>query len=1145
MQVFNFPAFEKETTMGRMTLRSLWVCVLAAALVLAATPSPSTAQILYGSLVGNVKDTTGAVVPGATVSITNRGSGQSRQAVTSEVGSYSFPTIDAGSYDVKVNKDGFRASTRTEVAVPINTVTRVDVTLEVGTVVEAVTVTAEAPVLQSDTAQVRAELASKTLENMPVPLGRNYQNLFRTLPGFRPPTNAHSVPTNPSRALRFNVNGVSDSINDTRIDGASSNSPWLPHITSFVPTIESIETVNVVTNSFDAEQGLAGGAAINVQIKSGTNEMHGSMFEYHTNNNLKAKQFFLPLGQQNPKLVSNEFGGTLGGPILKNRLFYFMGYEANYNREYASRFGTVPTAAMKRGDMSESPRQIFDPLTGAANGSGRTAFPNNQVPSQRISPIVLKLADLTPLPNVPGRIVPFTTNNYFANASYIFDRHRADTKVNWAANSKLNIFGRFSILHYDMVNPEMFGQVGGAPISSAGGNAGKGFGNTFSLTVAGNYVFTPNLVGDAYFGWTRMDTSVEQSRLDEKLGLDFLGIPGTNGTRRFEGGWPTFAVTGFNNIGVNDNFMPYFRKDPQYQYVANFNWTKAAHEVRFGLDFYNTGMNHTQPEATGATYGAQGGFGHTGGPTTTLGGLSSNQYNAYATFLLGLPTTIGKIHMVPDIYRTRARAYSLYIRDRWNVTRKLTISYGTRWEYFPHPTRTDRGMEQYDFVNNKMLVCGVGQVPEDCGVENSKRMFAPRLGIAYRASDTFVIRAGYGITNDPFSLQRPLRTNYPVLLIQNITGPNEFQPAGRLQDGIPQARVPDLGNGIIDVPGTFAVITVPDKFPRGYIQSWNFTLQKQLKYGFTGQAGYVATRSTGHLGYLDLNAGQVLGAGNAGRPLQQRFGRTAETIMVTPLGTTQYNSLQATLERRFAQGLQLAMGYTWSKTMGPVNGMGSDTQPRVRALQYFDLNRTVVDWDRTHNFQITNIWELPFGRGRRWASNGGIASAVLGGWQVNNLVSLYTGQPFNVSSSASLNLPGSSQRADQVKPKVEKFGGVGPGQSYFDPFAFASPPTNPPRFGNAHYGSMRGPGIANWDFGVFRRFQVTERWKIEFRAEAFNFTNTPHFPNPGGNVSNLNLNADGTIRSLGGFTEITGGNTNLARDGIDERQFRFGLRISF
>ncbi len=1098
---------------------------------------PAYTQVLYGSLVGNVRDPSEAAIAAAKVSITHKETNQSREMLTNALGSFSFPTIQTGTYEVRVSKEGFRTAA-SEVTVTINTITRADFALQLGSVTESVLVTASTALLQTDRSEVRAEITGRAFQNLPVMPGRNFQHLLKTIPGFRPPTNHHSVPTNPSRALGYNINGVSYSINNTRIDGASSIAPWLPHMTAFVPTLEAIDTVNVVTNSFDAEQGLAGGAAVNVQIRSGTNEIHGSAFEYHANQHLKAKPFFLPQGQDKPKLVFNEFGGTLGGPIKRNKVFYFLSYEANYNRESASRFGTVPTARIKSGDMSESPRPIYDPLTGNADGSGRIAFPGNRVPAARISSISKKLADLTPPPNLEG-----FTNNYFATASYIFDRHRADTKVNWNPSEKLTMFGRFSLLHYDMNNPEMFGPVGGPEISSQGGNPGVGTGDTYSFTGAATYVFSPAFVLDAYFGWTRMETSVEQSRLDEKLGLDFLGIPGTNGPRRFEGGWPRFSISSYTNLGINNDFMPYHRSDPQYQYVANFNWTKSSHEVRFGLDFYKNGMNHLQPEATGALHGAQGGFTFAGGPTTVRGGPTSNQFNSYATFLLGLPTAIGKITQVPDLYHTRQWNYSLYIRDRWNATRKLTVSYGTRWEYFPFPTRTDRGLERYDFVNNRMLICGVGQAPKDCGVEVSKRLFAPRVGIAYRLTDGFVIRAGYGITYDPFSLQRPLRTNYPVLLIQNITAPNAFQFAGRLEEGIPPVRIPDMGNGIIDVPPTFAAITVGDKFRRGYIQSWNLTLQSQLKWGFVGQAGYVATRSVRQLGYLDLNAGQVIGAGRSGQPLFQRFGRTADTTLVTPFGTTVYDSLQATLERRFSGGLSLNAAYTWSKAIGWNTNSDSSPNGPVRALAFFERNRTVLEYDRPHNFQLYGIWELPLGRGKKWLNQGGAANWLLGGWQVNSLLSFFSGTPFSVTSSGtSLDLPGSTQTADQVVPKVRKLGGVGRGQSFFDPFAFV--PVTEPRFGNTGYNILRGPGVANWDFSAFKKFDLSERCKLEFRMEAFNLTNTPHFANPGRDVSNFNPNIADPLRRFGGYTEITG-TANTGRDGIDERFFRFGLRVNF
>jgi hypothetical protein len=1073
------------------------------------------------------------------VTITNRSTNQSRTAMTNEAGAFTFATVQAGDYEVRVTKEGFRTAS-TEAHVSINSVTRADLQVQVGAVTESILVTAAAPTLQTDRSEVRAEVSSQTLQNMPVPLGRNYQQVLRTLPGFRPPTNAHSVPTNPSRALTYNVNGVSQSINNVRIDGASSNSPWLPHITSFVPTLEAIDTVNVVTNSFDAEQGLAGGAAVNVQIRSGTNDLHGSAFEYHTNNRLKAKPWILPAGQRKPKLVNNEFGGTLGGPIKKDRLFYFMSYEGTPTREFASRLGTVPTPLQKQGNMSESTRPIYDPTTGNPDGTGRTPFPDNIIPANRISPITKKLADLTPNPNLPG-----LTNNYFGTASYAFDRHRADTKVNWNVTDKLTSFARYSLLNYSMNNAQMFGEVGGPEISAAGGNPGQGSGTTHSFTGAATYILSPTVVLDAYYGYTLANTSVEQDGLDENLGLDFLGIPGTNGSRRFEGGWPRFMISSYTDLGVPNAFMPYIRSDPQHQYVANVNWTKGSHELRFGTDIYFTGMKHQQPEVSGAgDFPASGGFTFGIGPTSLAGGVAGNQFNSYATFLLGLPTVLGKITQVPDEYETKQRSYSLYMRDRWSATRRLTISYGVRWEYYPFPTRGDRGVEWYDTETNKMHICGFGSVPKDCGVKVSNKLFAPRFGFAFRPTDTFVIRAGYGITFDPFSLQRPLRTNYPVLINQRIQATNSFSWVSPIAQGIPAPVTPDLGNGIIDLPLTYTVITTPKEFKRGYVQSWNFTLQKQLWWGFTGQAGYVATRSTRQLGYLDVNASQIIGSEDLGRPLNQKFRRVTPTLVATALGTTTYDSLQTTLERRFAQGFSLAASYTFGKVIGFADN--SDGEPSVRALAYFDRNRVVRGYDRTHNFQLSNIWELPFGKGKSWA-NSGVAAALVGGWQFNSLLSLYSGTPFGVSTSGnSLRMPGSSQTADQVKENVEILGGTGRGNPWFDPSAFAPLSTvrGQERFGTSGMNILRGPGLANLDLGIFRRFNITERWRIEFRAEAFNLTNTPHFANPGTNVDNYAPQEADPLRRYNGYGEITGV-TNLGRDGIDERQFRFGLRIAF
>jgi hypothetical protein len=356
------------------------------------------AQVLYGSIVGNVRDATEAAVSGATVVVTNKETNQSRQTTTDEAGSYSFPTLQSGTYDIRITKEGFSTFTKQDALVTLNTITRVDVALKVGAITESVTVAAETATLQTDRSEVRAEIVSREMVNLPVPLGRNYQQLFRTLAGFAPPANAHSIPTNPSRSLAFNVNGTSRSSNNTRLDGASSTTIQLPHITAYVPSLEAIDTVNVVTNSFDAEQGLAGGAAISVQTRSGTNDLHGALYEYNTVQALKAKPFFLPQGQRKPKWVYNQYGAALGGPIQRAKLFYFLAWEGTNDRQNASRFATVPTAAMKAGNMSDSPRPVYDPLTGDASGSNRVQFPNNQVPASRFSSISRTLAGLTPLP---------------------------------------------------------------------------------------------------------------------------------------------------------------------------------------------------------------------------------------------------------------------------------------------------------------------------------------------------------------------------------------------------------------------------------------------------------------------------------------------------------------------------------------------------------------------------------------------------------------------------------------------------------------------------------------------------------------------------------------------------------------------------
>ncbi len=648
---------------------------------------------------------------------------------------------------------------------------------------------------------MRTEIGSTQLQNLPVPVGRNYQNLFVMVPGVSPPENMHSVAVNPARGLGFNSNGTTRNSNAIRIKGAISNNLWLPHVAAYVPALEAIETVSIVTSTFDADQGLSGGMSANVVIKSGTNQFRGSLFEYFYNEKLKARPYFLPTNEEKPKARQNQFGGTLGGPIVRNRLFFFGSYEATYDSQVAQRFGTVPTAAMRSGDFSASSTPIYDPLTGAADGSRRTAFSGNIVPSSRLDPIAQKLRADLPLPTFADRL----SENYFTTGLFEFGRRKTDAKVTFNATDKLMLSGRLGWLNYDFDSPPMFGDLGGPPCTCRPPRWARASGTRTRSPAA------PRMPSGRPFSWRRTPGSrrsrcCPSRRMDENLGLDFLGIPGTNGPSRLYGGWPQFDITGFSMIGyAGSQGSPYIDDNWQHQYSANASWTKGSHIFRFGGDIVRQALNRFE------TGNGSGTFTFGGGPTSTLGGASPSLYNNFASFLLGLPTQIAKSEIPFEDNQTRSRnwQFSLFAKDQWHIGRTLTASLGVYWDYFPAGTRTTRGLERFDYENNQMLICGVGNIPTDCGYDMGPGNFSPRLGLAYRATDTMVIRGGYGINYDPYPLAfvRDLLGNYPSSIGLTVTSPNTFQFAGRLRDGIPPIQVPDISTGVIPVPANIGART--------------------------------------------------------------------------------------------------------------------------------------------------------------------------------------------------------------------------------------------------------------------------------------------------------------------------------------------------
>jgi len=1128
--------------------------LLAAALLFGPLAVDVYGQVLYGSVVGTIQDASGAVVPKATVTITNTGTGQTRETVADEAGRYSILNLPAGSYELKVTSAGFRALTKTGVEVAINSVTRVDAKLELGQVTEKVTVGADIVTLQTEKSDVRHEITGKTVQNLPLPAYRNYQSLIALVPGASPPAFQNAVVDTPGRALRSFVNGTATNNNNTLVDGAVNINIWLPHHVAYVQPVESIDTVNITTGSFDAEQGMAGGAAITLATKSGTNDLHGTGWWYNNNQHFNSDPvYFRPNGYKKPLAILNIFGGNIGGPIKKDKLFYFFNFERTTERTgYFSSYSVAP-ADFRAGDFSKWTQYsvVYDPATAPQNNAGaRTPFPNNIVPQSRWNNIFPNIYKNMPMPNQVSVTDPLNlSENYGVSGVLSLNRNMYDTKVNYNVNQKLSTWGKYSRMDAPVQGKYPFGSLGGDAL----GTEGNGDTTTQIVTGGFSYIFAPTFLMDGVFGYTRMDQVVGIPDVDKNIGLDIWKIPGTNGGKQYAndqryGGAPRVAGFGFSNIGIGATWAPTWRKERGYTYQTNFSRLLQAHEIRWGFEARRLEMNHWQPETANPRGYIEFGAGTTYNPSDSKRGAA----NAYAAALLGLVNNYSKSIQNYEM-KTREWQLAWYVRDRWQVNRRLTLNLGLRYEYYPLVNRGDRGIERWDPYTNIVYFGGLGGTPDNAGIEVSKKLFAPRAGIVYRIDDNSVFRMAYGITNDPLGLARPLRGLYPSTLTGSWTpAVTTYGWYNTIDQGIPDIAVPDVSKGQAQLP--LDVNMGPRSawggmLHRGYIQSWNATFERRLPWEMIGTAGYVATRTIHQ--FLDININTVgpgLGTSTANLPLAKLYGRTNSMSMWDGWGYGAYDSLQTTLQKNFTHGLFLKTSYTFGKAL---NFADEDGWQGLRLWNWGPMirrNYGPSGYDRTHQFVTAWNYELPVGKGRRFELSNKAADVLLGGWKIAGIFSKYSGTPFYVSgSSSSLQCIGCTQTADQIAP-VNKLGGKGPSQPYYDPMSFRDPlfsfdSKNPNyRPGTTGWGILRGPGYWALNPAIYKNFKVKEKVNAEFRAESTNFTNTPTWSNPNAGSASMRLNPDGTLNTsladpLQNFMCITSASTG--------RQFRFGLRLSF
>lgn len=1144
-------------------------------------PSLASAQVLYGSLVGTVTDQSGAMVIKANVTATNTSTGLTVQATSDQSGYYSLPNLMEGNYDLSIAATGFKTVTQRGVAVRINNVLRIDIKLEVGGVTESITVAASTAALQTSKADVNTNIESRAIASLPLSGYRNYQTLMNLVPGATPVQFQNAVIDTPQRDLSTNINGQERGANNTRVDGAANILVTMPHHMVYVPPVESIEEVNISTNSFDADQGMTGGAAVTVSTKSGTNSFHGSAFGFNANNVTRAM-----LWDENrtgttkkPNGNRNIVGGSLGGPIKRSKLFFFTDWEGTFERVGRSSLFSVPTDDFRAGDFSRKlgsqildaqgkqimvptteggltalrEGMVFDPYSGNLDGTGRSVFSSNGrlnvIPTSRFNAPMQKLLALVPHANQAGDL-----SNYFNQGTQRLNRNNLDAKINWNRSAKNQIWGKYSVMNALVHGDFGLGGAGGGCLCDGG--VGDGHTLTQLAAIGQTYTVSPTFLIDGTLGWTRFGQNVQSPDLGTNFGLDVLGIPGTNGPDPKESGMPAFYISDYSGLGNTEGWNPLFRNDQSITLNTNASWMKGKHDIRFGFEFLHHLMNHWQPELG---EGPRGAFYFASGLTAlnpaalekTVGfqnGAPSFEetWNGMGAFLVGASNESGKSSQFIKM-NSMENVYALYIRDRWRVSQKLTLNLGLRWELYPTRTRSaGMGIESYDPTTNEVLVGGYGGIPRDAGVGFSKKLFAPRLGLAYQLGNNTVVRSGYGITyhSHPWGAQA-LRGWYPLTLVSVFDGVNGYQPVttdpNYVKAGVPNQPLgpnvgiipiccPDISKGRIPLPSSdeMGYPIANQEMKRGYIQSWNFIVEHKLPGEFLTSLGYVGSASVNGFAFLDINASQIPGSGNDGRLLYQRFGRTATTREWNGRTHSIYHSMQATVNRRLTSGLLVKAAYTYSHAIDQAS-YGDWTGFNWNALSVFDRNRANSNFNIPHTFQLGYVYELPFGANRKWAKSG-VPAAILGDWQFNGLLAAYQGRQFTVTASgSSLNMPGNLQTADQVKPNVDKLGLVGDDGTWFDTSAFARP--TGVRFGTVGRNTMHGPGVINADLSLYRTFKITESLNVQFRGESFNLSNTPHFANPNSNANSSNF----------GRILATQSGDAMGRS----REFRFGLRIGF
>lgn len=1110
-----------------MSSRKYLVAILISALACA----PSLYAQATAQLAGVVTDNTGAVTPGAEVIATSIGTGVERRATTNDQGTYTLPFLAPGDYRITVQKQGFQKISRDNVRLEVNQTARVDFSLSVGSVNETIEVVGAAPLIESDSSAIGQVVEKKAIEDLPLN-GRNFVQLATLGPGVvgvgfgaKGTIMSGTRPDDLRPGSELFANGNREGSNNFLIDGIDNNERLTLAI-ALRPSVEAVQEFKIQTNLFAADQGRNAGATINVLTKSGSNQFHGSAYDFLRNDNLDAKNYFVPSTTPKPPFAQNQFGASLGGKIIPDKLFFFGNYEGFRRSQARTILSTVPTAEMRTGNFSNV-RDIFDPTTtvaaaGAASGFTRTPFAGRQIPTSRFDPLMARMVQAYPTAQTAG-----LTNNYTAVLKERQRWNQFDGRTDWNWNEKNTVFGRFSRQDTVTSRPSTFpnSRVPGfdQPLGLGNEDTFAGDSTLKSYHVVASWIrtITPSLIMEAKMGYNRFNLVFLQegatpgAQLGEKL-----GFKGSNQGPQSDG-VPIISPGGYFGIGQTRS-LPIYRINNTFHPRIDFTKLQGAHSFKFGMDIRRRQITQYQTNRGNGRFNFARTF--TDDPNST-----ANTGETMAAFLLGTASTIEQDFTL--VYPGfRITEWSYYFQDDWKVNSKLTLNIGLRYEYDTPVTEVANRQTNFDVSTGKLLIAGFNTNART-GVLPDRNNFAPRFGFAYRLTSGTVIRGGIGMFYNPSGSENVYIRRHRQLPFGpiNIESINQFNPnPRRVQDGfrpIPNLQFDSVANN--PEGGMLAVIP---NFRSGYVPQYNLQIQQQLPKELVAKIGFVGNVGRRLDTTYEYNQ-PVPGPGGPDprRPLFNLAPRVPSVNYMVSDGNSNYTSLQASLERRFANGLGLISAYTWSHSIDMVANAfgGADNGPIPQDIRCrHDCERSASGFDIRHRFTQSVNYALPFGKGRAMALNSKVADFIVGGWDTNAILTLQTGLPFTPTLQTSVSNSGGSRPDRLAKGTLDN---PDPFRWFDTSFNTAGAAWGIPQqftFGNSARNVLYGPGRVNMDWSIFKNFSVTENSKVQFRAEMFNLFNTPQFDLPNASIGNP---------AAGRITATVGNN----------RQVQLALRFQF